>query len=251
MVEPTQSGVLVLSIDVRDEEPKTAFAALEVLERLSGLELPATWMVTDPELASRIASRLTPNEVALNLRGPVSTSRGEFSRQLAVSLAALRKVGQPVTTLAIEGPLAHADLIAERGIRAIRTLPAAPRSFFTLVQRPASLAAPECVKGGLWNVPVTSVLGGKSGRRWLSGRVTRSVPSAIGQVAAEGGYAHLLITLEASGASGVARSVSPVLSLIQALSERGLKIETVASAAMRLGATRVRFGARGSILRAA
>jgi hypothetical protein len=252
MAVTTEAGVLVLSVDVRGEERVTD-AALEVLDRLTGLDLYATWSTTDAELAGRVAIRHPRNEVSLASSGPLVASRGEFSRQLTIALAAFRGVGRPITSLVIEGPLAHADLIAERGLTAVRTTPTPVRgSIFPLVSRTIVPApSPEIVKGGLTNVPATCLLGGKAGRKWLASRATQSVPSTIGQAAADGTLAHLVVTLDAQGAASAVRGLSPVLALVQALVDRGMRLETVSDTTRRLAASRVRPGARGSILRAA
>lgn len=261
---PAQCGVCVISIDLGNTEAgraaadrRTTESAAEALARLNEAGWPATWSfgrVTDHELIEAAFNAQAGHELAILADADwysVDNHRGRFSQQLSDRLQEAQAAGHSPTTLALPlGHLAeHLDLLVKHGISAVRTTRVGDshgwrnwRNWFRTSPRRGD--HPQSLRWGLWEF---------DGSLSLTRQGLRRVSQALSAAAAEGGLAHVVVSLDQLAGQGAAgwKQFDRTLAHAIALRERqSIQAQTVAGVVAGLSRTRHGAAAR-SILRPA
>lgn len=261
---PAQCGVCVISVDLGNSDAgrvaagrQTATLAAEALARLNEAGWAATWSLgpaVDPAWVEAARQAGAGHELAIlsNLDWySVGNHRGCFSQQLSDRLQAAQAAGYSPTTLALPaGHLAeHLDLLVKHGISAVRTTRNSERHGWQnwrrwfRPSRPRS-EQPQSLRWGLWEF---------DGSLSLVRQGLRRASQALSTAAAEGGLAHVVVSLDQLAGQGAAgwKQFDRLVAQATGLRERqSIQAQTVAGVVASLSRTRHGAAAR-SILRPA
>jgi hypothetical protein len=260
---PAQCGVCIISVDLGNSETSQALAegrlsaaADEALARLNRAGWGATWSLgraIDREWIDAVV-RQPGHELAILADADwhsVENRRGRFSQELCARLERADEAGFRPTTLALSsGHLPeHLDLLVKHGISAVRTTRVDDGQPWRGWRRWFGSARARCdqlqsLRWGLWEF---------DGALSLARQGLRRISQALSAAAAEGGLAHVVVSLDqlaGQGASGL-KQLDRLLAQASSLRDRqAIQAQTVSSFVARLSRTRQGAAAR-SILRPA
>jgi len=256
-------GVVVLSIDLEidptrrlvEQQQYLEQGAADLIRLLEKYQMPATWGVADPALSAltdRLLSARTPQEIAILGDGTWvghEAGRSRFSRELVRRVTRARAAGLNVSTLLLRGTELddHFDTAVKHGLTAVRGADDPSEAGWFLR---ATLAPPEQLRFGLWEVPVAAVL--PAARGWFGlASGARAAKSGIDRAGSTPAVFHLKIDGLLLAVESAARQLEQVLRHLDRRRQSGLiAVATLADIAANLSGRRQAMPAR-SILRPA
>jgi hypothetical protein len=235
--------VTTIQLDAIADDPtaKNHAELADVTRRLIDLldqhRLPATWAVNDPAQSaatSRILRSSVPHEVAIlgdaNWFGP-SAGRTRFARELSRRVEQARAAGLRVQSLVprVAAVVQNVDLVVKHDIRAIA---GGDASTFA----PPNCCSPRSVHYGVWEVPFSSRLPGRSSWFFSEGRATWR---RIRVAAKSGAIFNLLIDAPLLCDEGrtALKTIAWLMDRVATLRDREhVHVETLQATALRLSA---------------